>query len=190
MSRCLPSEMSIAIFCPSGENRGFAHCDLRRAQRRRLAVARHPVDGVARGSTHAAWHVRQRALRENVHLRAARTRRRHEPFDRRRGRAHRLEADGIEGHREERALLDVEEVAAFALARASARPARLAHSARSTHWGRRLSQGPPSPTRQSGRARRRCWPRRKLPIDALLRVEHAPCRREAPGASVASSLPD
>ena len=68
--------------------------------------------GFADAVCHRAWHVRQRAVRGHGHLRAARTRGRHEPLDRRDGRADRLEADRIEGHREERALLHVEEMPA------------------------------------------------------------------------------
>ena len=96
----------------------------RRTQHRPLAVARQPVDR-ARGRRGRAGHIHERALGRHRQFRAACGWKCGDAFKRRHRRAHRLEASEIETHREDRPLVQVDQMAAFALvALRRARPAR------------------------------------------------------------------
>ena len=120
----------------------------RRAEHRRLAVARHPVDRV-RGRRGRAGHVHERALRGHGQLRAAGgTRTRGDALERRHRLADRLEAIAIEAHREERALLQVDQMPARHVAAVSSRRGR-----------------PPSASRPTAGATTRLAPSKLLPVD-------------------------
>ena len=113
MSRCLPSEISIASFWPSGENRGFAQSAF--VARSTDVLPSRVIQSIGCGRRRGrAGHVHERAVRGHGQLRAAGDARiRGDALERRHRRADRLEAIEIEAHREERALVHVDQVAAL-----------------------------------------------------------------------------
>ena len=179
MSRCLPSEMSSASFWPSGENRGFAQSAFVRAQHRRLAVARHPVDR-ARGRRRPC-RARTRACPRTTPPLARRPRPEIAATPSSAGTAgpivsRRVE---IEGHREERALLHVDQMAASRSRHVAGRSARTAVvPPRTTTFG-----APPD----SGATTRLAAS--KLVASPSARCRAPPCRRGAPAATAACAAP-
>ena len=108
MSCCLPSEMSIASFWPSGENRGFAQSAFVARSTDVLPSRVIQSMGLAAVAAAPGTH-NERAVRGHGQLRTAgsrvRWRRPRVPARR----ADRLEAIEIEGHGEERALVHVDQ---------------------------------------------------------------------------------
>ena len=163
MSRCLPSEMSIASFWPSGENRGFAQSAFAARSGDVLPSRVIQSIGVRHATAPTAGHVDQRAVgreRPLAHRRQLVIRR--DALNRRHRLADRLEAIEIEAHREERALLHVDQMPAFASLRrgkaASRSVRRRRHVASVVRAAHRRSSA-----RRRRAARRRGWRRRNRP---------------------------
>ena len=153
---------------------------LRRAKRRRLAVARHPVDRV--GHRRAPRRARTRACRreENASCAPPYGRVRGDALERRHGLADRLEAIEIEAHREERALLHVDQVPAFASLRRGKAARHVPAVVAAAHDDLRRAR--------PRAARRRGWRRRSCSWTSA-RCRARPCRRAAPAATAASPRP-